>query len=149
MSTVAVTMNEILLRGCTLKNSGRVHGCVIYTGPESRIQMNAASPPRKLGALPDTFRLLHEYIRVLGSDIVFYFQSCIVTSLDFFAQAAAHVAELMQSSHAGVGGQYSVQHNSLAQRCTLVSPRCMVRLCSKITSSHPVQMQFHMRAPLE
>ena len=49
-STVAVTMNEILLRGCTLKNSGRVHGCVIYTGPESRIQMNAASPPRKLGA---------------------------------------------------------------------------------------------------
>lgn len=50
MLTVAVTMNEVLLRGCTLKNSGRVHGCVIYTGPESRIQMNAASPPRKLGA---------------------------------------------------------------------------------------------------
>jgi magnesium-transporting ATPase (P-type) len=51
VSTVAVTMNEILLRGCTLKNSGRVHGVVIYTGHESRIQKNAASPPRKTGAL--------------------------------------------------------------------------------------------------
>ena len=50
VSTVAVTMNEILLRGCTLKNSGCVHGVVIYTGAESRIQMNAAAPPRKVGA---------------------------------------------------------------------------------------------------
>jgi hypothetical protein len=42
-------MNEILLRGCTLKNSGFVVGLVVYTGPESRIQMNAAEPPRKQG----------------------------------------------------------------------------------------------------
>lgn len=48
--TVAVTMNEILLRGCTLKNSGFVVGLVVYTGPESRIQMNAAAPPSKQGA---------------------------------------------------------------------------------------------------
>jgi hypothetical protein len=47
--TVAVTMNEILLRGCTLKNSGFIVGLVVYTGPESRIQMNAAEPPRKQG----------------------------------------------------------------------------------------------------
>ena len=43
-------MDEVLLRGCTLKNSGFVVGLVVYTGPESRIQMNAAAPPRKLGA---------------------------------------------------------------------------------------------------
>lgn len=43
-------MNEVLLRGCTLKNSGFVIGLVVYTGPESRIQMNAAEPPRKQGA---------------------------------------------------------------------------------------------------
>ena len=43
-------MNEILLRGCTLKNSGFIVGLVVYTGPESRIQMNAAEPPRKQGA---------------------------------------------------------------------------------------------------
>ena len=46
-----MTMNEVLLRGCTMKNSGNVHGVVIYTGPESRIQMNAARPPKKTGAL--------------------------------------------------------------------------------------------------
>lgn len=44
-----MTINEILLRGCTLKNSGCAHGVVVYTGPESRIQMNAAEPPRKVG----------------------------------------------------------------------------------------------------
>ncbi len=43
-------MNEVLLRGCTLKNSGHIHGLVIYTGPETRIQQNAAAPPRKLGS---------------------------------------------------------------------------------------------------
>lgn len=42
-------MNEILLRGCTLKNSKTVQGMVIYTGPETRIQQNSAAPPRKLG----------------------------------------------------------------------------------------------------
>ena len=49
MQSVAVTMNEVLLRGCTLKNSKAVYGVVVYTGPESRIQKNAAYPPRKLG----------------------------------------------------------------------------------------------------
>jgi hypothetical protein len=43
-------MNEVLLRGCTLKNSVHIHGLVIYTGPETRIQQNSAAPPRKLGA---------------------------------------------------------------------------------------------------
>lgn len=49
---IPVSLNEMLLRGCTLKNSGRVLGLVVYTGPESRIQMNAAAPPRKTGASP-------------------------------------------------------------------------------------------------
>ena len=46
---VPVSLNEMLLRGCTLKNSGHVLGLVVYTGPDSRIQMNAAAPPRKTG----------------------------------------------------------------------------------------------------
>ena len=45
-----VDMNGMLLRGTTLKNSGRIVGLAVYTGPESRIQMNAAPPPRKRGA---------------------------------------------------------------------------------------------------
>ncbi|KAK9828339.1 hypothetical protein WJX74_009865 [Apatococcus lobatus] len=49
-TVIPVSLNEMLLRGCTLKNSGRVLGLVVYTGPESRIQMNAAAPPRKTGS---------------------------------------------------------------------------------------------------
>jgi len=47
---VPITMNEMLLRGCMLKNSGFVLGLVLYTGRESRIQMNNRSVPFKLGS---------------------------------------------------------------------------------------------------
>jgi magnesium-transporting ATPase (P-type) len=51
---VPITMNEMLLRGCMLKNSGFVLGMVVYTGKETRIQMNNRSCPFKLGSL-DTY----------------------------------------------------------------------------------------------
>jgi magnesium-transporting ATPase (P-type) len=41
-------MNEVLLRGCMLKNSGSVFGMVVYTGDETRIQKNAAKTPFKV-----------------------------------------------------------------------------------------------------
>lgn len=50
MVEVPVTMNEMLLRGCMLKNSGFITGLVVYTGKETRIQMNAAKTPLKVGA---------------------------------------------------------------------------------------------------
>jgi magnesium-transporting ATPase (P-type) len=48
--TVPVTINEVLLRGCLLKNTGHVLGLVVYTGRESRIQMNSAATPSKVGS---------------------------------------------------------------------------------------------------
>ena len=66
--TVAVTMNEILLRGCTLKNSGFVVGLVVYTGPESRIQMNAAEPPRKQGGQACCFLFGLQSSHAVGAD---------------------------------------------------------------------------------
>ena len=47
---VAVTMNEMLLRGCTLKNSNEIVGLVVYTGKETRIQMNSTKTPLKIGS---------------------------------------------------------------------------------------------------
>ena len=47
-----MTTNEMLLRGCMLKNSNYVLGLVVYTGKESRIQMNAAKTPNKVGETP-------------------------------------------------------------------------------------------------
>ena len=49
---VPVSINELLLRGCTLKNSGFILGLVVYTGAETRIQMNSTAPPRKQGVHP-------------------------------------------------------------------------------------------------
>ena len=48
--TVPVTMNEMLLRGCTLKNTGEILGLVVYSGAETRIQQNSAETPLKYGA---------------------------------------------------------------------------------------------------
>ena len=47
---VPVTINEVLLRGCTLKNTGAVLGVVVYTGADTRIQRNAAATPSKTGS---------------------------------------------------------------------------------------------------
>ena len=46
---IPATINEMLLRGCLLKNTGHILGLVVYTGKESRIQMNAAKTPLKVG----------------------------------------------------------------------------------------------------
>lgn len=45
-----IQMTQLLLRGCMLKNSGHVLALVVYTGADTRIQMNSAAPPRKMGA---------------------------------------------------------------------------------------------------
>ena len=54
---VPVTMNEMLLRGCTLKNTGYILGLAVYTGNETRIQKNSAKTPNKIGMCLDTPRL--------------------------------------------------------------------------------------------
>ena len=48
--TVPITINEVLLRGCMLKNTGHVVGVCVYTGAETRIQKNAAATPSKVGS---------------------------------------------------------------------------------------------------
>lgn len=45
-----ITVNQMLLRGCMLKNSQFVLGLVVYTGSETRIQMNSAAAPLKIGS---------------------------------------------------------------------------------------------------
>jgi hypothetical protein len=49
---VPLTTHELLLRECMLKNSGFILGVVVYTGRESRIQMNSAKTPNKVGMPP-------------------------------------------------------------------------------------------------
>ncbi len=48
--SIPTTMNEMLLRGCTLKNSNFIVGLVVYAGKATRIQMNATKTPLKVGS---------------------------------------------------------------------------------------------------
>lgn len=78
-SSFPVTMNEVLLRGCMLKNSGSVFGMVVYTGDETRIQKNAAKTPFKVGAY-DTFMNLQIGILMVVQAVLCVFGAVMATT---------------------------------------------------------------------
>ncbi|KAI0954200.1 hypothetical protein AcV7_007497 [Taiwanofungus camphoratus] len=43
----SVTINEMLLRGCTLRNTAWIIGLVVFTGPDSKIMLNGGATPSK------------------------------------------------------------------------------------------------------
>ena len=42
-----ISINNLLLRGCSLRNTGWIIGVVVYTGPETKIMLNQGSTPAK------------------------------------------------------------------------------------------------------
>ncbi|KAI5988265.1 hypothetical protein EDC04DRAFT_2884149 [Pisolithus marmoratus] len=42
-----VTINELLLRGCTVKNTAWIIGLVVFTGPDTKIYLNGGLTPSK------------------------------------------------------------------------------------------------------
>jgi phospholipid-transporting ATPase len=48
---VPLTQRNILLRGCMLRNTTWAVGVVVYTGKETKIQMNAAETAQKIGSV--------------------------------------------------------------------------------------------------
>ncbi|CAM9776695.1 unnamed protein product [Choristocarpus tenellus] len=61
---VSLTGNNLLLRGCQLRNTDWVCGAVVYAGRETKIQMNAGNPPMKTSALKSSMD--RETLRVLA-----------------------------------------------------------------------------------
>ena len=49
--TFALSNSNLLLRGTQLRNTKAVRGLVVFVGHESKIQMNASSPPLKMSSL--------------------------------------------------------------------------------------------------
>ncbi|KAG0042366.1 hypothetical protein BGZ83_000552 [Gryganskiella cystojenkinii] len=45
--TESITINEILLRGCVLRNTEHVIGLVLFTGTDSKIMLNSGDTPSK------------------------------------------------------------------------------------------------------
>ena len=48
---VSLTARNILLRGCMLRNTEWILGAIVYTSKETKIQMNAAEAPAKIGSM--------------------------------------------------------------------------------------------------
>jgi phospholipid-translocating ATPase len=42
-----VTINELLLRGCTVRNTAWIIGLVVFTGPDTKIYLNGGQTPSK------------------------------------------------------------------------------------------------------
>jgi len=66
--TLNCSMENMLLRGCTLKNSEYAYGIVVYVGQESKIFLNAKKPPRKISAVMRLMNIM--LIMVLGFQII-------------------------------------------------------------------------------
>ncbi|KAK1365815.1 Phospholipid-transporting ATPase [Heracleum sosnowskyi] len=49
--TLPLSPNQILLRGCSLKNTDYIVGTVIFTGPETKVMMNSMNVPSKRSTL--------------------------------------------------------------------------------------------------
>ncbi|XP_057417723.1 phospholipid-transporting ATPase 3-like [Lotus japonicus] len=49
--TLPLSPNQILLRGCSLRNTEYIVGVVIFTGPETKVMMNSMNVPSKRSTL--------------------------------------------------------------------------------------------------
>jgi len=64
-----LSLNQLLLRGCVLRNTDLIYGVVIYTGHETKIMLNSKAPPSKVS------NVLRKMNKILYS--VFFFQAFI------------------------------------------------------------------------
>ncbi len=89
---IEVEKKNLLLRGCTLKNTKRVFGVVTYVGPQAKIMMNAKKVPSKLSNM---MRLMNYFLySVFGLQILMI----IVLSSISVAWKAANKSKVYTSS---------------------------------------------------
>jgi len=73
---VPLTQRNILLRGCMLRNTTWAVGVVVYTGKETKIQMNAAEAAQKIGSVRRFVD--RETVMVFGLQVVCCFIAAVV-----------------------------------------------------------------------
>ncbi|KAJ7943556.1 Phospholipid-transporting ATPase [Quillaja saponaria] len=73
--TLPLTPNQILLRGCSLRNTEYIVGTVIFTGHETKVMMNAMNVPSKRSTLE---RKLDKLILILFATL---FTMCLIGAI--------------------------------------------------------------------
>ncbi|KAK4261232.1 hypothetical protein QN277_004260 [Acacia crassicarpa] len=100
--TLPLSPNQILLRGCSVKNTGYIVGVVIFTGHETKVMMNSMNVPSKRSTLE---RKLDKLILALFATL---FGICFIGAIGsgFFVSNKYFYLRL------DVGGEGSGQFNS-------------------------------------
>ncbi|CAE6474741.1 unnamed protein product [Rhizoctonia solani] len=67
-----VTINELLLRGCTLRNTNWVIGLILFTGADTKIMLNGGATPSKRSKIEKqtNFNVVMNFIVLLALSIV-------------------------------------------------------------------------------
>lgn len=71
----AITINNLLLRGCTLRNTKWAIGIVVFTGADTKIMLNAGITPTKQSRMS---RELNYYVLL---NFIFLFVICFISGL--------------------------------------------------------------------
>ena len=71
----SLKINNLLLRGCFLRNTDYVIGVVVYMGQESKIMKNSKKPPRKVSNLMKMMNYMLYTVFILQIGIISLFAS--------------------------------------------------------------------------
>ncbi|KAF8712524.1 Phospholipid-translocating P-type ATPase, partial [Rhizoctonia solani] len=95
-----VTINEVLLRGCTLRNTNWVIGLVLFTGADTKIMLNGGATPSKRSKIEKqtNFNVVMNFIVLLAMSIVSAVASGIYSSQ---TDTSGWIYELSWGSGAG------------------------------------------------
>lgn len=87
----SVSINEMLLRGCTLRNTAWVIGLVVFTGPDTKIMLNGGATPSKQSKIEKetNFNVIVNFVVLFGMCLISaiangLFDAKSGTSADFF-----------------------------------------------------------------
>ncbi|KAG8835462.1 hypothetical protein FRC17_003029 [Serendipita sp. 399] len=86
-----ITINNLLLRGCTVRNTGWIIGVVVFTGADTKIMLNGGDTPSKRSKIEKetNFNVIMNFLILLSmcvstAIVSGYFQMLSNTSSDFY-----------------------------------------------------------------
>ncbi len=102
-----LNLNEVLLRGCTLRNTSSAIGAIINTGNETKIRMNATRPGIKA---PELQKLVNSAVIMLACFVISIVTACTV-AYQFWTRHVERYASYLDGYHYSL--PYTIMANIL------------------------------------